>query len=348
MGVDATVVILDETEADGKKVASLLTLLRSASDDKILSKGTTSGAAVHYTMRALGLISGIVPPVFNSADNTRFVCIELGAMTDDVTTNPHRLVDTSKNICNGYDETYEIGRGMCIRMAKNWDRFSKVQDVLRDKLDGSTRFRDNLSPILSAAWCMLNDGQEVITEEAADEFVATMDIKEQSERMTLSRDEMDAFGHLLSTQARVQMDIGTNVMTLAQLFVLAFGEAQSGTTVKTYANALGVLGMRVVVDADSFEKPILLIHHTSPGFRNLFRDTKWHLGNMQSVLKRVDGADKKQWLKNVRIGGCSIKPVAIDLSSYIDTHADELAEKRHLVAAIGGGASSNNNVSKYM
>lgn len=345
MKTDAVVVMFDESEADGKKLESLLTLLRSASDDKVRSLGTTSQQGVQYTMRCMGLISGIVPPVFNSADATRYVCIELSKMVgDSVKLNPHRLISDYTDVCDGIDETYEIGRGMSVRMIQSWPRFKAAQEILRVKLVGSTRFRDCLCPILSAFWCMLND--EDITDEDADLLVSSLDLEDQSSSMSNARDEMDAFTHLLSMPTRVQLDGSSNNMTVAQLCSEAFNEVRSGTKITPYSQALGVAGMRVVSSWDDVDKPMLLIAVKAPGFRSLYKDTKWQFGDMFAVLKRVDGADGKVYEKSIRIGGLSCRPLCIDLSSYIDTHIDEIGEKiksKKVSSSTGFGA-----VSKYM
>lgn len=73
----AKAVILDESEASGKKIAQNLNMLRSASSGAKLIRGTADQNGATYELKIAGLIAGIVPPVFNAADSSRFLQITL-------------------------------------------------------------------------------------------------------------------------------------------------------------------------------------------------------------------------------------------------------------------------------
>lgn len=73
----AKAVILDESEADGKKIARNLEMLRSSSSGSTVLRGSSTQDGLSYELKIAGMIGGITPPIFNAADSSRFIQLTL-------------------------------------------------------------------------------------------------------------------------------------------------------------------------------------------------------------------------------------------------------------------------------
>lgn len=321
---DARAVILDEAEADGTKIGSLLTMLRSASDDKVRLMGTQDQSGVSYTLRIIGMVSGIVPPAMNAADTTRFVRIELDKVNAEAARAPHPLVSDE-------ELAKKVGLSLWRRTINQWPRIKAYQVVFRDLLDGSTRYRDSLAPILAAAYCATFD--EDLTAERAQRMIQDMDLADLSERMSEARDEADAQNHLLGTSLDLQIGSGRRQMTVAELCACAFEEVLEDPRGGEHQRALGRHGMRIAPNPDNHELAVLMVNPKAPGFVKIYQGTKWERGDIGALLRRSPGAERKVSQHNVSIGGSSVRPSIINLPKlerpiHADTHLprDPLAE----------------------
>lgn len=322
--LDARAVLIDEVEADGAKIASHMTMLRSASDDKVRLMGTQDQSGVSYTLRIIGMVSGVVPPAMNAADTTRFICIELDRVNAEAARNPHPLVSNE-------EDAKKVGLRLWRRMINQWPRIKAYQVVFRDLLDGSTRYRDSLAPILAAAYCA-TEGEE-LTAERAQRMIAAMDLADLSERMSEARDEADAQNHLLGTSLDLQIGSGRRQLTVAELCACALEEVREDHRGGEHQRALGRHGMRITPNPDDRERAVLMINPKAPGFVKIYQGTKWERGDIGALLRRSPGAERKVSPTNVSIGGSSVRPSVINLPKlerpiHMDTQQprDPLAE----------------------
>ena len=306
VGDDAQVLVLDEAEADGKKVANLLTFLRSASDNKLRAMGTQDQTGKTFSMRAMGLVSGIVPPMLSAADSSRFVRIELGALRAAVAESAHILVADE-------DATRELGLGLYARMIGSWDRLNAAIKLLRPRMGGTTRYRDAMAPIIAAAWVAMHDGEMSDADAAAE--ISSLSDDANSARMGVVRDESNALAHLMGKAVDVRIDGRSMTATIASIASAAYAEVQRDPRGGEYSRALGVYGLRVVeARVGEVTMAVLQVDCGSPQMRDLYRGTAWDLGDLSVVLKRVAGAYAKNLQTTSRIGGRSCRPVVIELA----------------------------------
>lgn len=298
---DAIALFLDEGEADGKRLAELLAFLRSASSGAEVLRGTQDQSGTAFQLRVTGMVGGIVPPILNGADQSRFVRLELLPADDDALANAHRLVSDDA-------AAKELGLRLYARMVRSWGRLKAAIKTLRPFLGGDQRYADTISPVVAAAWVALFDGD--MTDDEARDFVAGLDLHSERERVAEAKDEQDAFDHLLSKLLAVTVDGKRYDITGAEAIARSLEEVRNNRPRGDYSTSLGRLGLKVVEDGDHGS---LLLSAKSPQLKSLYTGTRWEAGDLAAVLKRLPGADRKLVSSPVYIGGQTVRPLSIAL-----------------------------------
>lgn len=148
MGNSSGAILLDESEADGVKLASILAMLRAASSGIKKALGTSDQKGNTFELRMAGLLSGIVPPKLNGADNSRFLKIEL-----DVRDETKRNVDL---LDINFQE--ELGKKLIMTMVNNFKLFEeliiKVRISLLDK-GADSRYADTYGALIASSFLIL-------------------------------------------------------------------------------------------------------------------------------------------------------------------------------------------------
>ena len=305
VGSDALALLIDEAEADGKKIAGILAFLRSASSGAEVLRGTPDQAGTCYALRVSGMVAGIVPPMLNAADQSRFICLELQGVNAEAAADPHPLVSDT-------EAAQELGLRVFSRMVHAFPRLQRTQKTLRRHVGGDPRYADTVAPVLAAAWVGLSDDE--MTDDDAAQFVLAAELDAGRSRATEAQDEKDAIDHLLSKLVDLQLDAGnTRRMTGAEALALALDESRQNARLGEHNKALGRHGLRVAKDG---EHGTMLVSTKSPQLRGLFKDTKWEAGDLAAVLRRLPGAymAPDSWF----IGGSTCRPVAIPLPRLAD------------------------------
>lgn len=301
---DALALLIDEAEADGTKLGSILSFLRSASDGKEVLRGTQDQAGTKFKLNVAGMVAGIVPPLLNAADQSRFIRLELKGVNAVAAAKPHPLVADS-------DAAEALGLKIFARMVRAWPRLKHAEKVLRRHVGGDPRYADTIAPILAAAWVGLFD--EEINDAEAASFVAELHLEDERSRVTEAQDEQNALDHMLGKVLRVQIDSKSLELTGAEIIVKALAEAGKGH-IGEYQNALGRYGMRAKFEAGDAQGT-LLINEKSPQFCGIFNGTKWENGDLAPVLKRLPMTRPKKTSSTVSINKQSVRAFEIELPS---------------------------------
>ena len=300
VGNDALALIVDEAEADGKKLAEILSFMRSASSGAEVLRGTQDQTGTSFQLRVSGMVAGIVPPVLNAADQSRFIRLELEGVNSVAASTPHPLVSDK-------ELSQELGLRLFSRMVNSWARLKAAKKVLRKHLGGDARYADTISPILASAWCILFD--EDLDDANAKDFVSQMKLDGERDRVVNAKDEVDALEHLFAKLVRVTVDGKMLELTGAEALAAALVEARAGKN-GDYTKSVGRYGLRVVNEG---EFGSLLIAAKSPQIKKLYEGTKWEQGDLAAVFKRLPGADKTLTESTCCIGGVSVRPVRVVL-----------------------------------
>lgn len=313
---DGLAVLIDENEANQKAMNTLLGMLRVASSGGRKSMGTSDQKGVTYNVRSIGMLAGVVPPLFEPADDSRFLIVQI---------QEAKKGEAKPLLLDNLNAARALGKKIFARMLSSYPRLRRAQDMLRDAIAERvrhSRFSDSMSPCIAAAWVGLNDHE--LTADEARAFLATFDIEDDITRMTETTDEKMAFEHMMLSCAKVENGGRTEIKTIANVCAWAYASSKG-----PHQDALGICGLRVVHEEDG--SPTLLINPNSPGFKNLFKETKFAGGNIAMVLGRLNREQPKTLPSAERlrrgstyIGGMICKPLAIHIElEKVDTSTTE-------------------------
>jgi hypothetical protein len=305
LGNDALVYLADEAEADGKTIAEVLAFLRTASAGSEILKGTQDQSGRSFTVRCVGLLAGIVPPVMNAADASRFLLVEILPLPvgADIVL-PHLAGESAES----EKDANALGLKLFARMTTEWPRYKRavktIQTVMRANKD-SSRFADTMGGVIGAAWIALAD--EELTEQEAGKWVASFDLSISREMVTSTDDSGDLLELVMSYTV---MSKGTPMM-LSQLVQKAVNKDDFSSHL---LSQYGIKATRI----PSSTCIQVAIWDKSPQLSNLLRDSRWSNGRLRDVLSRVPGAVIKS---GERIGGDTksgvvIVPTKIQADAY--------------------------------
>lgn len=279
---DSITVICDETEADGQTIGRLLEFFRLAASGARKNMGTADQKGLSFTLRAMGIVAGIVPPSLQSQDESRFIKISMHPVDLSVRNTPHVLFAD-------HDETQAIGRRLFALMLQRWTLFQATMKTVFSLLKGSSRMADVIAPVIAGAYVAEHDPANPL--EVA-HYVALFDLSEDMARISGTSDTDDFTSHLFG----VRIDLDIDGKRLAMSVSSACARALASKDVR---NALGVYGLCPVAENGAHR---LRIDYKSPQFRALFRGTKWEKGALEEMLKKVPGGDRKTLDKRHRFG----------------------------------------------
>lgn len=284
-------ILIDEGESNGGKVTKILQMLRSASSGSGVLRGTQDQSGLVYMLRACGMVGGIVPPQFNSADASRFIRMEL--IEQQTGQTRHRLIT---------DDMYaaELGQKFWMRMLQNYDRFNRVlkvmQSVITEKMN-SSRAADTIGNVIAASWIALSDSE--ITPEMAAIYFARFDLEEAVEQQT-SNDSVDCLNHILSSVVRTSTGEHTIYSMIANI-------AKNGKASELY-DYLGNYGIKYEGTTTLHS---IVVNTQSQHFLKLFQGTRWESGSVKTSLLRIEGSSKAD--KTMRIGGINCRPINVPI-----------------------------------
>lgn len=299
--INALALFIDEGEATSEHITKTLALLRSASSGSLAMKGTQDQKGRTFVLRSIGLVTCINPPVFNDADESRFVRLELLPQPDDIgDRDKHELISDVKY-------ARALGQRLFVRMIRSWDRLHEVNKILRQKVTAAPRFKDTFVMPAAAAWVALNDG--IITDEQAAEFVAMFGFNQHQKRIQEAKVDNDALDFMLDRITQVQVGERSVRVPIGDLISSAVHEFRNKASSRMgpYEKALGSYGMRVINEKEGLT---LLIHAGNAEFKGLFANSDFKNADLTLLVKRhklfID-----RMMDTVNIGSKTVRPLGL-------------------------------------
>jgi hypothetical protein len=306
VGRSAKCVLIDEAEAgrDGaRRIASLLTMLRSASSGAVSYKGTQDQAGASYRLRMQGMVSGIIPPQFNQADASRFLFVELESV---------KRGEMQQLIRSG-PEAKAAGKALFARMVRSWSRYKKAVDIVQESMiaqGDSPRLADTIGSVIAGYWVAVSDEEPTL--ERATELVASFDLSYYRESSTSSSDSNDAFEHILDHALTYDAQHGRTTKTVFQAIDAFFNSTGEKGPAR---QILGVHGMALQVNDG---KPYLWVNTKSQEFQAIFSNSRFAGGNIGVLLSRVPGFKVKENDGKVVIADKRVRAVGLPLDIKIN------------------------------
>ena len=296
VGNSSCAVLLDESESDGKRLSSILTMLRSSSSGSTLLRGTADQKAKNYSLKIAGFLAGIVPPDLNAADASRFLVLSL---------KPARA--GARAPIEIYDEKFmkNLGLKLVAFIVKYFKDFLEIKEkvtkiMLLGGADG--RYCETNAPLVASSFmlynlfsnetsendifdneqCKLRDFDEV----EFMQFISKFDFKKEIDNNN-KKDEEELLNYIFSSKLSsesIRQDCVSNHL-LAAIGLYDYNEEEKGYKVnkKDVKKLLGLSGIAI-----KEEKGLnyVYIDTTDFNFRKMIKETKFEKGNLVAVLKR--------------------------------------------------------------
>lgn len=282
MGSSAGVVIIDEAEADGKKIANTLTFFRTASSSGNILKGTSDQSGMDFILKITGMIGGIVPPALNPADLSRFLRIELLPKGEAV--HP-LLIDVERQ--------GEIGKKTIMYIIQNYKMFKSVCKKVRKLLledNNVSRYADSFTTIIAGAYIGLHLNDDDV---GIKEFMKEFNFDKEKTQMA-TKDHDNLLNKILKTVFRAE----TGSYSVIEMINGLFHGDNDADVKKDIKRALGRNGIKVENEDDHYK---VYLGTKDENFVKILRNSKFDAGDVTSVLSRVNGS--KLISDSVMIGG---------------------------------------------
>lgn len=276
----AKAILLDESEADGKKIARNLALFRSSSSGSTVLRGTSDQNGVEYQLKIAGCIAGIVPPVFNAADASRFIQITMSRAKGK---EMHDFLEDYNK-----DNVNIVGLSLFSFLVKNYFKVMEVQKAIKSFFiqkgkDG--RFIETNSYILSFSYFVKNFAYGDLD---LYDFLNQFDFSTQEE-MNEEKDENKILDFIVSR--RFNLPNSRTDLTLINICSLIdrLDDVNSDLLASEGLFALNTHGINVKKE---FGKSYLYIDTNDFGFKSKLGDKKDY--DIIKVLLRCEGVEVMQ------------------------------------------------------
>lgn len=334
MGLSSGAILLDESEADGSKLANILAMLRSASSGIMRAMGTSDQKGQIFELRMAGLLSGIVPPKLNGADSSRFLRIELDPRDIKETgeikkTHPYLLKESLQE---------ELGKRITMTMIKNYKLFDRIIEDTRIILlkDGSdSRYADTYGSIIASSFLLTNlvidtskikesDKNKVIgnvlqeySEEMLRNYIKSFNFENEKTQNAFS-DEEELLKQILITEISNDELKKENIL---QFVLLYHKNASDRASIK---NLLGRYGIRTEKENNEV---YIYIDCDDNKLKSLLRYTRFANGDLKAVLCRISDADivkKEMSIGNIRRSRTSLIKIKLDSEKFSSNEDNEI------------------------
>jgi putative DNA primase/helicase len=301
---NALPILVDEAEAKGKHIKSIMDFLRSSSSGSQILRGSSEGNHMSFAVRAMGMLSAVNAPKLDETDSGRYVRFHLVGAPEAETPDILRP--------RGARKVRAIGRRIHARMIASWPRIRAATDICHPfikQLTGSRRYADTHAPIVASAWAMLYD--EVMTTEQAEKFVSKIDFSEEAVKARAAKEESTVLTYLLGTVITVKTEGITEQMTIADACQQALDNGKNSAAMKALRN-YGIRPERIE------NQPMLLILESATELVKLFRESQTFAhADLEAAFQRVPGAWEKRY-KPTQLGGVSKRPLVLPFSYAVD------------------------------
>lgn len=344
MGASSGVVLLDESEADGEKLGKILTMLRAASSGIQRAMGTSDQNGKVFELRMCGLLSGIVPPRLNAADESRFFKLELQKLDSKI--YHKRMVDT--------EWQNEVGMKIVKFVIDNYNTMLEVNKYVRKTLIKNgydSRYCDTYGLLISASFMLTNVDYytKVVEEELFDEYDFLSDSREDDmasmfDSTDEQRAEYEQYKHLFSTialnayiesfdfqQEKKQSETSDENELLNQILITEVkSDKMAKRSILSYIfdyhkglersnikNILGTYGIKTEEEANG--EFAIYIDTNDNNLKRLLKETRFGAGDLRAVLLRVQGASelkKEVSIGNIKRSRKELVKVVLDSNIY--------------------------------
>lgn len=327
MGNSSGALILDESEADGTKLAQILAMLRASSSGSQKALGTQDQNGTVFELRMAGLLGGIVPPDLKGADNSRFLKIELGIRDESLENDDLFNIEWQE----------EIGLKLIMTLIKNFnilkDLINKIRILFINKgYDG--RYADTYGSLIASSFLIFELLEDPIIDASADPFddeselyqentikeYTIKDVENYLNEFNFDKereqakysDEEELLSHIFTTEITNDELQKDNILK----FILGY-HAPNCSQKAAIKNLLGNYGIKT--ERDDNDDLYVFFDCSDLKLKQLLSKSRFGSGDIKAVLKRVQYAEEMD--KQVRIGGTkrsagSLVKLRLDADKY--------------------------------
>ena len=303
LGTDALSIVIDEfesaaaTDRGAHRVQDVVDMFRSAYSAREASagvlRGSADGRAMSYSIRTCALMSMVVPPRLESADESRIAIVRLGTLANGARV-PVLAADTH--------QVKVLGQRLRRLAIDQYRNFAKSMHALKNVMlsrgdDG--RFIGTFGTLLVGGWLLVE--RRAMTEHDAAEVLARLSVSAHRQRVTESTDERECTSWMLGHLVRSAVDGKSMEVTVSELVEAAGnGRKDAGRLLERYGVKLSQDGTELLIAAAA----------SGAGLRKMFGDSKFANGGHASVLRRIPGAREA----TPRFCGDSVRAIAIPMT----------------------------------
>lgn len=287
LGSDALPVVLDEAEAETERaqlrMTGILDLARLASSGATVSKGTTSGQAIRFTVRSAFCFSSIEHSIKQHADETRITKLVLRKRTDAAANADYKALMRDIRALLGGD----MASRLFLRTWANIDALLANIDTCVDAAAQELRDRRAADQIgtLIAGYVSLHTPRRITFDEAA-EFVRRYNWTEHA-GLAARADKERLLERIMAHRLLVTSRGATKSVTIALLLGSARGSFwdRIGIDQSDAKDALGPLGLR------AWKEGVVIASSAGRLGREVLRGTQWE-SDWSRPLRELEGAQK--------------------------------------------------------
>lgn len=311
LGNNHIAMLMDESEAEGPKLASILTFLRGAYSGSVKRLGSSDQKGIKYSIKTQGLLVGVVPPSLTRTDLSRFLRMEL-QVKGTKTLLPKLLRDE--------EAQRRIGYGIAMVMINNYKLFKTICNLTRYhilNMATQSRYADTYTPPVAASYMLLNidklkkiDLKNQLDIDLIDadveKYLIDMGIQEDLNTTELAREEESFLNEILNTELR---DDVTGTSTIIELLKDLNDKTVSRDLKNRIDTVLARVGLRL------YNSDRLYIDTTNESLKRLIKNDRYKKADLLLILKRLDKAEilkDRTVIGNMRVGRSCVVSVPID------------------------------------
>lgn len=313
-------ILLDEAEADGQRLAKILTMFRGASSGSKIMKGTSDGKGTKFELKVQGLITGVVPPALTETDASRFLRLEM---------KPKEKTEM-KSLLKDADRQKEIGKGLAMCLINNYKLFKDVCKMTRAfvlDIASESRYADTYTVPIAASFFILNlhtelkDINELYIKDANSlqklkiktieskikKYVKSLDLNADLDSKD-NKEEEYFFNELLKTE--ISDSIGK--YSIIELIRGLYKNLNSEEKNREVINLLGRYGIKF--DDKNIK---LLIDTRSLNLKNLLKNERYKNADLMFILKRIEGSEiikDRAIIGGVRCGRSTVIKLNVEIN----------------------------------
>lgn len=288
-------VLIDEQEPDAEVLSRNIEFLRRCSSGTSEVMSDPEFRKHHFRTSCSALIAGTtVPEMPNNADSVRFMLYPLGRL------EPKQIPPELQG-----DYCKKMGPRFAARMFQNIEKFEQSCEIFRDFVGAkSARAAQVISPILAAAWTLLND--DLPDKSQAKAFADDMESTDVVERIDEATDGEQIRDFILNF---VCFDKNNKLFgkNTANIIEIAQGDGDRAAVARDWLTNNGI---RLK------DNEIWLFGAKMKAF---FRNTKFEKADMSEKLTAISGTQKSQksGLGKQRCGGTGSYFVHLPLTNFL-------------------------------